>query len=219
MNIISILSKGGLLMILIAICSFIGAGIIVERWLTLRRARVNTGTLMNRVRQSLRGGEVGRALDICDETPGPVARMLKEGVLRAGASRELIRETVESAGKSELYKLERGLDSLATVAGVAPLLGFLGTVTGMIRAFMDIQSLGGQVNANVLAGGIWEALVTTAAGLTVGIPALIFYNWLVGKVRHFVFEMERSSMELLDLLGGKEVKTDAMQTVETEHGL
>jgi len=219
MNIISILSKGGLLMILIAICSFIGAGIIVERWLTLRRARVNTGTLMNRVRQSLRGGEVGRALDICDETPGPVARMLKEGVLRAGASRELIRETVESAGKSELYKLERGLDSLATVAGVAPLLGFLGTVTGMIRAFMDIQSLGGQVNANVLAGGIWEALVTTAAGLTVGIPALIFYNWLVGKVRHFVFEMERSSMELLDLLGGKEVKTNAMQTVETEHGL
>lgn len=219
MSIISILSKGGLLMVLIAICSFIGAGIIVERWLTLRRARVNTGTLMNRVRQSLRGGEVGRALDICDETPGPVARMLKEGVLRAGASRELIRETVESAGKSELYKLERGLDSLATIAGVAPLLGFLGTVTGMIRAFMDIQALGGQVNANVLAGGIWAALVTTAAGLTVGIPALIFYNWLVGKVRHFVFEMERSSMELLDLLGGEEVKTDAMRTVEAEHGL
>ncbi len=219
MSIISILSKGGLLMVLIAICSFIGAGIIVERWLTLRRARVNTGTLMNRVRQSLRGGEVGRALDICDETPGPVARMLKEGVLRAGASRELIRETVESAGKSELYKLERGLDSLATIAGVAPLLGFLGTVTGMIRAFMDIQALGGQVNANVLAGGIWAALVTTAAGLTVGIPALIFYNWLVGKVRHFVFEMERSSMELLDLLGGEEVKTDAIRTVEAEHGL
>lgn len=219
MSIISILSKGGLLMVLIAICSFIGAGIIVERWLTLRRARVNTGTLMNRVRQSLRGGEVGRALDICDETPGPVARMLKEGVLRAGASRELIRETVESAGKSELYKLERGLDSLATIAGVAPLLGFLGTVTGMIRAFMDIQALGGQVNANVLAGGIWAALVTTAAGLTVGIPALIFYNWLVGKVRHFVFEMERSSMELLDLLGGKEAKTDSKQTVEAEHGL
>lgn len=219
MSIISILSKGGLLMVLIAICSFIGAGIIVERWLTLRRARVNTSTLMNRVRQSLRGGEVGRALDICDETPGPVARMLKEGVLRAGASRELIRETVESAGKSELYKLERGLDSLATIAGVAPLLGFLGTVTGMIRAFMDIQALGGQVNANVLAGGIWAALVTTAAGLTVGIPALIFYNWLVGKVRHFVFEMERSSMELLDLLGGEEVKTDAMRTVEAEHGL
>jgi len=219
MSIISILSKGGLLMVLIAICSFIGAGIIVERWLTLRRARVNTGTLMNRVRRSLRGGEVGRALNICDETPGPVARMLKEGVLRAGASRELIRETVESAGKSELYKLERGLDSLATIAGVAPLLGFLGTVTGMIRAFMDIQALGGQVNANVLAGGIWAALVTTAAGLTVGIPALIFYNWLVGKVRHFVFEMERSSMELLDLLGGKEAKTDAKQTVEAEHGL
>lgn len=219
MSIFSILVKGGWLMIPIAICSFIGAGIIVERWLTLRKARVNTGTLMNRVRQSLRGGEVGKALDICDETPGPVARMLKEGVLRAGATRELIRETVESAGKAELYKLERGLDSLATVAGVAPLLGFLGTVTGMIRAFMDIQALGGQVNANVLAGGIWEALMTTAAGLTVGIPALIFYNWLVGRVRHFVFEMERSSMELLDLLGDQEVRANAVHSLEAEHGV
>ena len=219
MSIFSILVKGGWLMIPIAICSFIGAGIIVERWLTLRKARVNTGTLMNRVRQSLRGGEVGKALDICDETPGPVARMLKDGVLRAGATRELIRETVESAGKAELYKLERGLDSLATVAGVAPLLGFLGTVTGMIRAFMDIQALGGQVNANVLAGGIWEALMTTAAGLTVGIPALIFYNWLVGRVRHFVFEMERSSMELLDLLGDQEVRANAVHSLEAEHGV
>ena len=91
-------------------------------------------------------------------------------------------------------------DTLATVAAIAPLLGFLGTVTGMIQAFMEIQALGGQVNANVLAGGIWEALMTTAAGLTVGIPAMIFYNWLVGRVQHFVFEMENSSMELLDLL-------------------
>lgn len=219
MSIFSILVKGGWLMVPIAICSFIGAGIIVERWLTLRKAKVNTSTLMNRVRQSLRGGEVGRALDICDETPGPVARMLKEGVLRAGATRDLIKEIVESAGKAELYKLERGLDSLATVAGVAPLLGFLGTVTGMIRAFMDIQALGGQVNANVLAGGIWEALMTTAAGLTVGIPALIFYNWLVGRVRHFVFEMERSSMELLDLLEDKEVRANTVHAVEAEHGI
>jgi biopolymer transport protein ExbB len=221
MSFFSVLVKGGWLMIPIAICSFIGAGIVLERWLTLRKARVNTGTLMNRVRQALRGGEMGRAIDICDETPGPVARLLKEGVLRAGATRALIRETVESTGKAELYKLERGLGSLATVAGVAPLLGFLGTVTGMIRAFMDIQSLGGQVNANVLAGGIWEALMTTAAGLTVGIPALICYNWLVGQVQHFVFEMERSSMELLDLLGDPAVNDVAAQPASTEaaHGL
>jgi biopolymer transport protein ExbB len=201
MSMFSILVRGGWLMVPIVICSFIAAGIIVERWLSLRRARVNTGTLMNRVRHALTNGETGRALDICEETPGPVAGMLKMGIMRAGASRALIRETVEGAGKAELYKLEWGLDSLATVASVAPLLGFLGTVTGMIKAFMDIQALGGQVNANVLAGGIWEALMTTAAGLSVGIPALIFYNWLVGRVQHFVFEMERSSMELLDLLG------------------
>lgn len=219
MNIFSILVRGGWLMIPIIICSFIAAAIIIERWLSLRRARVNTGTLMNRVRQALRGGELGRAVDVCDETPGPVAGMLKEGILRAGASRSLIRETVEGAGKAELYQMERGLDSLATVASVAPLLGFLGTVTGMIRAFMEIQSLGGQVNANVLAGGIWEALMTTAAGLTVGIPALIFYNWLVGKVRHFVFEMERSSMELLDLLATPDSGRDTLEPAEAGHGL
>lgn len=200
MSVFSILVRGGWLMIPIALCSFIAAGIIIERWLTLRKARVNTGTLINRVRQALRSGEVGRAVDVCEETPGPVAGMLRVGIQRAGSSRAVIRETVESAGKAELYKLEKGMDTLATVAAIAPLLGFLGTVTGMIQAFMEIQALGGQVNANVLAGGIWEALMTTAAGLTVGIPAMIFYNWLVGRVQHFVFEMENSSMELLDLL-------------------
>jgi biopolymer transport protein ExbB len=218
MNVFSILVRGGWLMIPIAICSFIAAAIIVERWLTLRKARVNTGTLMNRVRQALGSGEVGRALDVCEATPGPVAGMLKEGIQRAGSSRSLIRETVESAGKAELYQLERGLDTLATVASVAPLIGFLGTVTGMIRAFMEIQALGGQVNANVLAGGIWEALMTTAAGLTVGIPALIFYNWLVGHVQQFVFEMERSSMQLLDLLASPQGGEEEMEPVEAGHG-
>ena len=219
MNIFSIVVRGGWLMIPIAVCSFIAAAIIVERWLTLRKARVNTGTLMNRVRQALGSGESGRALDVCEETPGPVAGMLKQGIQRAGASRSLIRETVEAAGKAELYQLERGLGSLATVAGVAPLIGFLGTVTGMIRAFMEIESLGGQVNANVLAGGIWEALMTTAAGLTVGIPALIFYNWLVGQVQQFVFEMERSSMELLDLLALPSDGATPNEPAEVSHGL
>ncbi|MFO7767859.1 MAG: MotA/TolQ/ExbB proton channel family protein [bacterium] len=214
MSVFSILVRGGWLMIPIALCSFIAAGIVIERWLTLRKARVNIGTLMNRVRQALRGGEVGRAVDVCEETPGPVAGMLKMGIQRAGASRAVIRETVESAGKAELYKLERGLDTLATVAAVAPLLGFLGTVTGMIKAFMEIQALGGQVNANVLAGGIWEALMTTAAGLTVGIPAMIFYNWLVGRVQHFVFEMENSSMELLDLLADPGTRVSQETAVE-----
>ena len=218
MNVFSILVRGGWLMIPIAICSFIAAAIIVERWLTLKRARVNTGTLMNRVRQALHSGEVGRALDVCEETPGPVAGMLKEGIQRAGASRGLIRETVESAGKAELYQLEKGLDTLATVASVTPLIGFLGTVTGMIRAFMEIQALGGQVNANVLAGGIWEALMTTAAGLMVGITALIFYNWLVGKVQQFVFEMERSSIQLLDLLASPAARSGEGEDVEAGHG-
>jgi len=110
---------------------------------------------------------------------------------------------VESSGKMEVHQLERYLGVLATIAAVAPLLGFLGTVTGMIKAFMRIEALGGNVNASVLAGGIWEALVTTASGLTVGIPVLIFYNYFQGKVDRFVYEMEESSSKLLETLSKK----------------
>jgi biopolymer transport protein ExbB len=125
---------------------------------------------------------------------------METGIKRHDQSREEIKDSIESAGRAEIYQLEKGYGTLATIAGVAPLTGFLGTVTGMIRAFMRIQELGGNVNATVLAGGIWEALITTAAGLVVGILTLLAYNYLVSKVQRFVFQLEVSSSNLLELL-------------------
>jgi len=177
--------------------------VIIERFLALHRAKINTASLMMKLRGALSSGDAEKAIRICHETKGPIAAVLGAGLARHRDGREQIREALENAGNAEVFHLEKYTGILATVAGVAPLIGFLGTVTGMIRAFMDIQALGGNVNADVLAGGIWEAMVTTAAGLTVGIPSMIFYNYFVGRVQRFVFDIETRSGELLDLLSRK----------------
>jgi biopolymer transport protein ExbB len=200
MSLLSILGKGGFLMIPLAICSFIAVIIIVERLFFLHRAKINTDQFMNKIGKLLRDNKVEAGIILCQQTKGPIASIVEAGIQKYDRPREEIKETIESAGKAEIYILERGLSVLATIAGIAPLLGFLGTVTGMIQAFMKIETLEGNVNPAVLAGGIWEALLTTAVGLTVGIPTLIFYNYLVNKVQKFVFEMEKSSNELVDVL-------------------
>lgn len=205
---LSILAKGGWLMTLIFLCLFILIVLVVERLIVLRRAKANAGALMTQLRGALSRGEINEATSLCDATPGPVASVVKAGLGKHRGSREGVKEAMEGAGRAEIRVLERNLGAIATIAGVAPLLGFLGTVTGMIRAFMKIQVLGGNVNASVLAGGIWEALVTTASGLAVGIPAFIMYNYFVGRVESFGGEMERASAELIDLVrtGGGEAR-------------
>jgi len=192
--------KGGWVMIPIALCSVIAVVIIIERFIVLSRSKTNTRHLMMKLKSLIIKGNKEEAVNLCDETPGPAARVLKEGLLYSHREKEAIQDAIESAGSREVFRLERYLGVLATVAGVAPLLGFLGTVTGMIRAFMQIERLSGNVNASVLAGGIWEALITTAAGLIVGIPAFIFYNYLMTRVQRLVYEIESSSNELLGLL-------------------
>lgn len=200
MNLLEILAKGGWVIIFIGIASLIGLGIFIERIIVLRKAKINYNTFLMKMKHLLSKNNVKEALLLCSETPGPIPRVLEKGIRMIGRSKEEIKEALETAGHAEIYHLEKGLSVLGTVAGVAPLLGFLGTVTGMIQAFMKIEELGGNVNATVLAGGIWEALITTAAGLAVGIPAMIAYNYLVNKVKHFVFEIEQSSQELLEIL-------------------
>ena len=200
MNLLDIVVKGGWLMIPILLCSVIAAAIIIERLIVLRKSRSNTRHLMMKLQSLIMKGGKEEAIELCAETPGPAAKVLKEGLLRSDRDKEEIQDAIESAGKQQVFHLERYLGVLATIAGVAPLIGFLGTVTGMIKAFMTIERLSGNVNATVLAGGIWEALMTTAAGLIVGIPTFIFYNYLVTKVQRFVFEIESSSNELLALL-------------------
>ncbi len=202
MNVLSILAKGGWLMIPIALFSLIALGIFVERLLVLRKTRINLNAFLIKLRQRIANNDIEGALALCVRTESPIAKVLETGIKKHKQSREEIKEAIESAGRAEIFQLERGFGALATISGVAPLTGFLGTVTGMIQAFMRIQELGGNVNATVLAGGIWEALVTTAAGLVVGILTLLGYNYLVARVQRFVFELEVSSSNLLELLTG-----------------
>ncbi|MFZ0389584.1 MAG: MotA/TolQ/ExbB proton channel family protein [Calditrichia bacterium] len=200
MTLFSVLAKGGWLMIVIGIFSLVALGIFIERLVVLRKAKINLNAFLMKIKQHISKRDYESALLLCSRTPGPISNVLEKGIRLHSQTREEIKEAIESAGRSEIYQLEKGMPALATIAGVAPLTGFLGTVTGMISAFMRIQELGGNVNATVLAGGIWEALITTAAGLLVGILTLLGYNYLVAKVQRLVFELEVSSTNLLEAM-------------------
>lgn len=204
MSLFEIMIKGGIMMIPIALCSIIALAILIERLVSLRKIRINARTFVLQVKNMLLRKQVTEAIMLCKQTPGPIAGITKAGLMKHARPREEIKDAIEGAAKTEVFYLERYLGVLGTLAAITPLIGFLGTVTGMIKAFMQIQSLGGNVDSSVLAGGIWEALITTAAGLSVGIPTLIVYNWLQAKVERHVFEMQESSNELLDMLLEKE---------------
>ena len=197
---LEILSQGGLLMIPLFILSVLTIYVIAERWRFLENSRMDNNTILNNIEALLKAGSQQRAMQYCDEFNKPLARILKAGIRKLGRPIVDIRESIKKAGKKEIFQLEKRMDWLATIAGVAPLIGFTGTVTGMIRAFMDIQSLQGNVNPSVLAGGIWEALITTATGLIVGIIAYGFYNFLLGKINRLIFEFENASADFVDLL-------------------
>jgi biopolymer transport protein ExbB len=197
---IRIVLQGGPVMVPIIACSIVAFAVAVERFLTLRRARINTQEFMETIRTVLRQNNVPEAIRLCEKTPGPIARILKAGMLKHGRRRRDIREAIEDAGQLEIPRLERYLGVLATVASVSPLLGLLGTVAGMIKAFNQIQAKMGVVNPSDLAEGIGNALVTTAAGLVVAIPTLVLYNYFVAKVDNMILDMEISSSELVELL-------------------
>ncbi len=195
-----IIFKGGIVMWPIMACSVMALAIAIERFLVLRRATIDTREFMDQMRTVLRQNRIQEAIEVCNETEAPVARIMKAGILKHGRSKEDIREAIEDAGHLEIPRLERYLPAMATIAQVTPLLGLLGTVAGMIKAFAQIQNKAGQVNPSDLAEGISNALVTTAAGLTVAIPAYVIYNYFVTRVDNMVLEMEISSSELVELL-------------------
>lgn len=195
-----LLQMGGVLMYPILLCSVISVAIFIERLYHLHRAEINTREFLAGIRNILKKRNITEAVAICEETPGPVAHIIKAGVLKHDQPKEEIKEAVEDAGLHEVPRLEKNLVVLATIAHITPLLGLLGTVLGMIGAFQEIQAAGGMVNAKDLATGIWEALITTAAGLTVAIPVYVAYNYLVSRVNGLVLEMEKSATEVVDLL-------------------
>lgn len=202
MSMFELLTEGGVLMIPLFILSLVAIYVIAERWRSLNNAQVDMGVddFLHKVGGMLKDGDRERALTYCDSIDKPLSRILKAGINRLGRSIRDIEDAIGNAGKKEIYHLEKRMNWLATIAGVAPLIGFTGTVTGMIQAFMDIQSLQGNVNPSVLAGGIWEALITTATGLIVGIIAFGFYNFLLGKINRMVHELENASADFIDLL-------------------
>jgi biopolymer transport protein ExbB len=155
---------------------------------------------MARIREYVNSGNIHGAQAYCEVQAKPLTRILAHGLERLGRPISEIQDAVNAAGKHEAFELERRMDILASIAGIAPMLGFLGTVTGMIEAFQQIQSLQGNVNPSVLAGGIWEALVSTAAGLIVGILAFFLYNFLLSRINRLVNDMEQSATEFIDLL-------------------
>lgn len=189
-------------MIPIFVLFMIAIYVIVERWSAVNRSHVEPQNFLNKIGNLLKSGKSGAsvAMDYCDDFDKPISRIIKAGIKRLGRPIRDIEDAIDNAGKKEIFFLEKRMNWLATIAGVAPLLGFTGTVTGMIEAFMDIQSLQGNVNPSVLAGGIWEALITTAAGLIVGLIAFGFYNFLLGKINRSIFELENASADFLDLL-------------------
>lgn len=194
------MQDGGILMWPILFCSVIGTGISIERFVALRRASIDTIEFMNTMRQMLRQGRTQDAIEVCDKTDAPVSRILRAGVLKHGRTKNDIRDAIEDAGNLEIPRLERYLSALATCANIAPLLGLLGTVQGMIMAFAQIQHKKGQVSPADLAEGISTALYTTAFGLSVAIPLLVLYNYFTTRVENMIVEMEVSSSELVDLL-------------------
>lgn len=208
MSMFELLAEGGVLMIPLFLLSIVAIYVIAERWRSLNNARIEVDGFLRSVESMLKDGDRQRALTYCDGIDKPLARILKAGIRRLGRPIRDIEDAIGNAGKKEIYHLEKRMNWLATIAGVAPLVGFTGTVTGMIEAFMDIQSLQGNVNPSVLAGGIWEALITTATGLIVGIIAYGFYNFLLGKINRMVHELENASADFIDMLQAPSNKKD-----------
>lgn len=192
--------KGGWIMIPIAILSVIAVYIFIERYLAIKKASQTDINFMNKIKDYIHDDKIDSALALCQSTNSPVARMIEKGLQRIGRPLNDINAAIETIGNLEISTLEKSLPTLATVSGAAPMIGFLGTVIGMIRAFYDMSNAGNNIDVSLLSNGIYTAMVTTVAGLMVGILAYLAYNILVAKVEKVIFQLEANTSEFMDLL-------------------
>jgi biopolymer transport protein ExbB len=192
--------KGGWIMIPILVLSILAVYIFIERYFAIRKAAQTDENFMNRIKEYIHNGKIDAALDLCQSTDSPIARMIEKGIQRIGRPLNDINTAIENVGRLEVAKLEKGLPTLASASGGAPMLGFLGTVTGMVKAFYDMSMAGNNVDIQILSSGIYEAMVTTVAGLTVGVIAYFAYNILVASVEKVVNGLEANTTEFMDLL-------------------
>lgn len=192
--------KGGWLMLPILLLSVLAVYIFFERYFAIQKASKIDINFMNRIKDYIFDSKLDSALALCQSYTNPTARMIEKGIQRIGRPLNDVSAAIENTGKLEIYKLEKGLPLLATVAGGAPMIGFLGTVFGMVRAFYDIASSNNNLDVSLLSNGIYTALVTTVAGLVVGIIAYFAYNILVARVEKVVYQLEATTTEFMDLL-------------------
>jgi biopolymer transport protein ExbB len=198
-----LLIKGGYMMIPLYALFVLAIFIFVERMITLKKASKTPQAMVDQVKMMVQSGNIQQARMICQGEDTPVANMIAKGLDRIGSPLKNIEVAIENVGKIEIYKLEKNLSLMATISGAAPMIGFLGTVAGMIRAFIGVAQEEGMVSPKLLSTGIYEAMVTTAAGLVVGIVAYLGYNYLVTRVSKLIHSMEYTSIEFIDLLQDK----------------
>lgn len=200
MNLWDMTCKGGWIMIVLALMSVIACYIFFERAITIRKAGKDDPLFMERIRDYINTGEVKSAINYCRMTNTPAARMIEKGISRMDRPVADVQAAIENTGNIEVAKLENGLSIIATVSSGAPMLGFLGTVTGMVRAFWNMANAGNNIDITLLSSGIYEAMITTVGGLVVGIAAMFAYNHLVYRVDKVVSQMEARTMAFMDLL-------------------
>ncbi len=200
MNLWDMAVKGGWIMIVLAVMSLIGFYILFERNYVIRKAGKEDPMFMDKIKDYILGGEIKAAISYCRSVNTPSARMIEKGITRLGRPVNDVQAAIENVGNIEVAKLEKGLTIMATIAGGAPMLGFLGTVTGMVRAFFEMANAGNNIDITLLSGGIYEAMITTVGGLIVGIIMMFAYNYLVTLVDGVVNKMEAKTMAFMDLL-------------------
>lgn len=192
--------KGGWIMVPIVFLSIIAIYIFIERYFAITRASKEDANFMSRIKEYITDGKIDAALTACRSNEQPINRMIEKGLRRLGRPLPDVNAAIENVGKLEIARLEKGLPMLATVAGAAPMIGFLGTVMGMINAFYDMANAGNNVDVQLLSSGIYQAMVTTVAGLIVGIIAYLCYNILVARMEKVIFMLEARSAEFMDIL-------------------
>lgn len=200
LSILELASKGGWIMIVLAALSIIAVYIFVERFLAIRSAGKDDKLFMDRIRDYLKNNDVKSAINFCRNTNTASARMIERGISRMGKPATEIQTAIENTGNLEIATMEKRLPVLATIAGGAPMIGFLGTVIGMVEAFWQMSNAGGNIDISLLSGGIYQAMITTVGGLAVGIIALFGYNYLVAKIDGVVNEIEAKSLTFMDIV-------------------
>jgi biopolymer transport protein ExbB len=199
----TLIQKGGPMMWLILVGSIVAAVVFLKKLFDLHRAQINWSDFLKGIYNILARRNVIEAISICEETPGPVASVVRAAILHHDEDKESIRQAIEEAGLEEIPRLERHLNMLATLAQIMPMMGLLGTVLGLIQVLLAFQEKSPLVHSGDLMGGMWQAMITTAASLAVAIPIYAGYNLLVGRVESIVLDMERASVEILAFLSGR----------------